>query len=98
MASSSYTDILYTKSRYAYRPFDASGCVDSSADFSLAMLDMTNSDFRADYATIYSLDGLIAYYLGPEDPDIGVNNSKVRRWIFRVTSFSHFPLRRACKP
>lgn len=71
--------------------------MDSSADFSLAMLDMTNSDFRADYPTIWSIDELIAYYVGPEDPDIRVYNSKVcifssDRWILRVTSF---PLRRA---
>ncbi|KAF8708484.1 hypothetical protein AX14_013564 [Amanita brunnescens Koide BX004] len=76
MASSSYADFLYAKSRYAYMAFDASGCVDSSADFSLAMLDMTNDDFEVDYATICSADELMAYYLGPEDPDTRVYNAK----------------------
>jgi hypothetical protein len=77
MASSSYADSIYAKSRYADHVLDASGCVDSSTDFSFSMLDMENSTFETDYATRRPVDDLMACYLGPGDSDARIYNAEV---------------------
>ncbi|KAK2467263.1 hypothetical protein APHAL10511_000812 [Amanita phalloides] len=69
----SYTDLIYAKSRHAEPRFCGSGSIAASKDFSLAMLDMANSDFRDGYAT---LENTIARHLGLEEPDTNIYNAE----------------------